>query len=166
VSGPLGGDGNRGGAYPPRVARGRLPRWTGGGPSGHSGKVDESQRWVEFGRWLVEQRERLGLRRRDAAKRAKIPETVWRDLETGRKDSVGGVRLLPTVSAEVLDRVASALEVSQEEVLKRVGRPPVRVDGSAQDVSERLNLSQKIARLSYRDRRILERLVDAMLEED
>ncbi|MGH9205743.1 MAG: helix-turn-helix domain-containing protein, partial [Acidimicrobiales bacterium] len=54
--------------------------------------MDESQRWVEFGRWLTEQRQGLGLRRRDAAKRAQISEAAWRDLETGRKVSVGGIR--------------------------------------------------------------------------
>lgn len=127
--------------------------------------MDESQRWIEFGKWLVEQRERLGLRRREAAKRAKIPEAVWRDLENGHKDTVGGVKLLPSLSADVLDRVAGALELSPDEVLKHVGRPPARLS-DAQETAERLNLSQKIARLTYRDRRLVERLVDEMLEEE
>lgn len=166
MSGASGSGREGNGGYPRRVARAGGPRWTGRGSTGHAGAVDESQRWAEFGRWLVEQRERLGLSRRDAAKRAKVSEAVWRDLETGRKDAVGGVRLLPTLSADVLDRVAEALELPSEEVLKHVGRPPPRTDGSAQDASDRLNLSQKIARLEYRDRRLVERLVDGMLEEE
>ena len=88
----------------------------------HSGSVDESQQWVEFGRWLVEQRKERGLRRRDAARRAKVSEATWRDLETGRKEAVGGIRLLPNPSRDVLERVAGALELPVEDLLARIGR--------------------------------------------
>src|ERR1700691_2275418 len=57
----------------------------------HAGDVDESQQWLEFGRLLTEQRELRGLRRRDAARRAKVSETLWRDLETGRKEAIGAI---------------------------------------------------------------------------
>jgi transcriptional regulator with XRE-family HTH domain len=133
--------------------------------------VDESRQWVEFGRWLVEQREERGLRRRDAARRAKISEALWRDLETGRKEAIGGIRLLPNPSQDVLERVAGALELPVEEVLARVGRatsarrrlapadtPKTDDDGSL--------LSIKLRRLSDRDRILLERLVDTMLEHE
>jgi transcriptional regulator with XRE-family HTH domain len=132
--------------------------------------VDESRQWVEFGRWLVEQREERGLRRRDAARRAKISEALWRDLETGRKEAIGGIRLLPNPSQDVLERVATALEVPIEEVLARVGRatsarrvlapdaPKTDDDGSL--------LAIKMRRISDRDRILLERLVDAMLEHE
>ena len=132
--------------------------------------MDESQQWVEFGRWLAEQREQRGLRRRDAARRAKVSETLWRDLETGRKEAIGAIRLLPNPSADVLERVAAALEVPVEDVLARIGRParqprssvprsgtsPVEDDGSL--------LGVKLRRLSERDRALVERLVDGMLE--
>lgn len=136
----------------------------------HSGHVDESRQWVEFGRWLVEQREERGLRRRDAARRAKISEALWRDLETGRKEAIGGIRLLPNPSQDVLERVAVALEVPIEEVLARVGRatsarrvlapdlPKADDDGSL--------LSIKLRRISDRDRILIERLVDGMLEHE
>jgi transcriptional regulator with XRE-family HTH domain len=132
--------------------------------------VDESRQWVEFGRWLVEQREERGLRRRDAARRAKISEALWRDLETGRKEAIGGIRLLPNPSQDVLERVAVALEVPIEEVLARVGRatsarrvlapdlPKADDDGSL--------LSIKLRRISDRDRILIERLVDGMLEHE
>ncbi len=133
--------------------------------------MDESRQWVEFGRWLVEQREERGLRRRDAARRAKISEALWRDLETGRKEAIGGIRLLPNPSHDVLERVASALELPVEDVLARVGRatsgrrrlapadaPKTDDDGSL--------LSIKLRRLSERDRILLERLVDAMIEQE
>lgn len=138
----------------------------------HSGDVDESQQWEEFGRWLAEQREERGLRRRDAARKAKISESLWRDLETGRKEAIGGIRLLPNPSHDVLNRVASALELPVEDLLARTGRttagrssvgraltsnePRLEDDGSL--------LSLKLRRLSDRDRQIVERIVDLMLE--
>ncbi|HXQ43966.1 MAG TPA: helix-turn-helix domain-containing protein [Acidimicrobiales bacterium] len=133
--------------------------------------MDESRQWVEFGRWLVEQREERGLRRRDAARRAKISEALWRDLETGRKEAIGGIRLLPNPSQDVLERVASALELPVEDVLARVGRATASrrrlapADAPKADDDGSL-LSIKLRRLSERDRILLERLVDAMIEEE
>ncbi len=134
--------------------------------------MDESRQWVEFGRWLVEQREERGLRRRDAARRAKISEALWRDLETGHKEAIGGIRLLPNPSQDVLERVAAALEIPVEDVLARVGRatagrrsllPATDVAKSDEDGSL---LSTKLRRLSDRDRILVERLVDGMLEHE
>src|SRR5580658_9626066 len=143
----------------PRSKVGGGTRLDSGGGNRHAGPVDESRQWVEFGRWLVEQREERGLRRRDAARRAKISEALWRDLETGRKEAIGGIRLLPNPSHDVLERVAGALELPVEEVLARVGRatsarrlvsntPKADDDGSL--------LSIKLRRLSERDRALLE----------
>jgi transcriptional regulator with XRE-family HTH domain len=151
-----------------RVTRDRLdarPR------NRHAGGVDESQQWVEFGRWLVEQREQRGLRRRDAARRAKVSETLWRDLETGRKEAIGAIRLLPNPSADVLERVAAALELPVEDVLARIGRPArqqrpssVPRSGSSPAEDDGSLLGVKLRRLSERDRALVERLVDGMLE--
>lgn len=153
--------------------------------------MDESRQWVEFGRWLVEQREERGLRRREAAKRAKVPETTWRDLETGRKKSIGGIRLLPNPSNEVLERVAGALELPLEDVLARVGSA---AGGSGRNTAGRAGTSRsangrgrsdgddgassggdpgeldeagivaKLRRLSERDRDLVVQLVDSMLQ--
>jgi transcriptional regulator with XRE-family HTH domain len=132
--------------------------------------VDESQQWVEFGRWLVEQREQRGLRRRDAARRAKVSETLWRDLETGRKEAIGAIRLLPNPSADVLERVAGALEVPVEDVLARIGRPARHSTGTTPGTprpdDDGSLLGVKLRRLSERDRTVVERLVDAMLEHE
>jgi transcriptional regulator with XRE-family HTH domain len=135
--------------------------------------VDESQQWVQFGRWLVEQREQLGLRRREAARRAKISESAWRDLETGRKEAIGGIRLLPNHRHDVLTRVAEALEVPVADVLARIGRPTrssraivaAAADGH-RDEEEGSLLALKLRRLSDRDRALVERLVDSMLESE
>jgi transcriptional regulator with XRE-family HTH domain len=135
--------------------------------------VDESQQWVEFGRWLAEQREQRGLRRRDAARRAKVSESLWRDLETGRKEAIGAIRLLPNPSADVLERVAGALELPVEDVLARIGRParPTRASadstsGGSRSEDEGSLLAVKLRRLSDRDRTLVERLVDAMIEHE
>jgi transcriptional regulator with XRE-family HTH domain len=135
--------------------------------------VDESQQWVAFGKWLAEQREHKGLRRREAARRAKVSEAVWRDLETGRKQAIGGIRLLPNPSQAVLERVATALDVPLEEVLAKAGRSTngSRPARSGPDTSPRPDLDSstlglKLRRLGDRDRIVVERLVDAMLEHD
>jgi transcriptional regulator with XRE-family HTH domain len=147
--------------------------------------VDESRQWAEFGRWLVEQREQAGLRRRDAARKAKVSEAVWRDLETGRKPSVSGIRLLPNPSRAILERIAAVLDVPVEELVARSGRPNgarragageagTRVGAAAGDVGSTSqsadpatsSLVGKIRRLGERDLLVVERLVDAMLEDD
>lgn len=135
--------------------------------------MDESRQWVEFGRWLAEQREQRGLRRREAARRAKVSEAQWRDLETGRKEAVGGIRLLPNPSTEVLERVAGVLELPIEELLSRVGRPQrpalSAVPGSHNGESPSPNgapLQSKLRRLSPRDRAVVEGLVDLLIDND
>ena len=147
--------------------------WTHARETGTLAAVDESQQWAEFGRWLADQREQRGLRRRDAARRAKVPESLWRDLETGRKEAIGAIRLLPNPSADVLERVAGALDLPLEDVLARIGRPAhrprphnnVAVDGPRLDDDGSL-LAVKLRRLSDRDRTVVERLVDAMIENE
>jgi transcriptional regulator with XRE-family HTH domain len=137
--------------------------------------VDESRQWVEFGRWLAELREERGLRRRDAAKRAKVSESLWRDLETGRKEAIGGIRLLPNPSKDVLERVAEVLEVPVEDLLARIGRPassaPKLVahpssNGGVAVSGDGAVLAAKLRRLSERDRVLVEGLVDSMLERE
>jgi transcriptional regulator with XRE-family HTH domain len=131
--------------------------------------VDESQQWVLFGRWLVELREQKGLRRREAAKLAKVSEATWRDLETGKKAAVGGIRLLPNPSHDVLERVAGALDVPVEDLLARIGRPSSarrRPASPSRSEDEGSLLSVKLRRLSERDRMLVELLVDSMLENE
>ncbi len=126
--------------------------------------------WVDFGHFLVEQREALGLRRREAAKRARIPESEWKALEQGRREEFGGVRVLPNPSPEVLARVASALEVPVEELLHRIGPRPQATPGVGDEVAddstpdaEATTLARRIARLSVEDRRLIAALIDRLL---
>lgn len=129
--------------------------------------MNEAERWVEFGSFLRQQRDKVGLSRREAARRSKVPESTWRDLETGQKTSYGaGVRVLPNPGAEVLDKMAKVLELAPEELTRHVGRLTSKAKSTtataARDGSNLL--AQKIARLDARDRRLVESLVDQMLE--
>jgi transcriptional regulator with XRE-family HTH domain len=128
--------------------------------------VNEAERWVEFGIFLRQQRDKVGLSRREAARRSKVPESTWKDLETGQKTSYGGVRVLPNPGADVLAKMATVLELSPEELTRHVGRLGTKPkSGSAASSKDGVSaLTQKFARLSERDRRVVEALVDQMLE--
>jgi transcriptional regulator with XRE-family HTH domain len=129
--------------------------------------VNEAERWVEFGVFLRQQRDKVGLSRREAARRSKVPESTWKDLETGQKTSYGGVRVLPNPGAEVLAKMAKVLELEPEELSRHVGRVGTKTR-SATSVAARDGVSaltQKIARLNDRDRRLVESMVDQMLEQ-
>jgi len=129
--------------------------------------VNEAERWVEFGVYLRQQRDKVGLSRREAAKRSKVPESTWRDLETGAKNSYGGVRVLPNPGADVLEKMAGVLEITPEELTRHVGRLSSRSKSkSASPTNSSSPLAQKIARLDQRDQRLVETLVDQMLEQE
>jgi transcriptional regulator with XRE-family HTH domain len=129
--------------------------------------VNEAERWVEFGVYLRQQRDKVGLSRREAAKQSKVPESTWKDLENGAKTSYGGVRVLPNPAPEILAKIAGVLELSPEELGRHVGRLTKTRSASTSASKDGANaLTQKIARLSERDRRLVESLVDQMLERD
>ena len=127
--------------------------------------MNEAERWVEFGIFLRQQRDKVGLSRREAARRSKVPESTWKDLETGQKTSYGGVRVLPNPGAEVLAKMAKVLELEPEELSKHVGRLGSKPKSASSATSRDgvTALSQKIARLDDRDRRLVEAMVDQML---
>lgn len=131
--------------------------------------MNEAERWVQFGQYLVEQRQRLGLKRREAAKRAKVPEATWRDLEAGYRNSYsGGVRVLPHPTQEILEAVAQALELTPDELLQHMPRPARRRTTAARTApaDDAAPLARKIARLSERDRRLVEQIVDLMIDDE
>ena len=128
--------------------------------------VNEAERWVEFGTYLREQRDKAGLSRRDAARRSKVPEATWKDLETGHKNSYGGVRVLPNPGSEILERIAKVLDLSPEELNRHVGRLTNKAKAAAGNTQKgnTTPLAQKVTRLGDRDRRLIESLVDQMLD--
>lgn len=136
--------------------------------SGNLHGVNEAQRWAEFGRFVTERREELGLGRRAAARKAKLTESTLRALEAGYQTAYGGVRVLPNLTAEELDGLAAALEVDADELRDRLGRPaPHLVDAShARDADDAgtVALARRIAGLDERDRQLVDALVDRLLE--
>ena len=129
--------------------------------------MNEAERWIEFGVYLRQQRDNVGLSRREAARRSKVPEATWKDLENGAKTSYGGVRVLPNPGPEVLEKMATVLELTPEELTRHVGRLTKTRSASTSTARDGANaLTQKIARLNDRDRRLVESLVDQMLERD
>jgi transcriptional regulator with XRE-family HTH domain len=134
--------------------------------NGRVASVGRAPDWVDFGHFLIEQREALGLRRREAAKRARMPEAEWKALELGYRDEFGGVRVLPNPGPELLARVAHALELPVEELTGRIGphpEPPATgADDSVAD-AETTALARRIARLPVEDQRLIAALLDRLL---
>jgi transcriptional regulator with XRE-family HTH domain len=135
--------------------------------SGNLHGVNEAQRWAEFGRFVTERREELGLGRRAAAKKAKLTESTLRALEAGYQTAYGGVRVLPNLTPDELDGLAAALEVDADDLHARLGRPaPHLVDATrAEDEPDGRTsaLARRIARLDERDRQLVAVLVDRLL---
>ncbi len=129
--------------------------------------MNEAERWVEFGLFLRQQRDKVGLSRREAARRSKVPESTWKDLETGQKTSYGGVRVLPNPGADVLAKMATVIELEPEELTRHVGRATTKGRAASPSTPRDgvTHLAQKIARLDDRDRRLVESIVNQMLEE-
>lgn len=139
---------------------------TSGARGGNLLTMHEAQRWTEFGHFLVEQRERLGLRRRDAAKRAKMSEHDWRALEIGYREEFGGVRVLPNPAADVLERMARALELPVDELVSRIGpRPTPAPAESHGDDAETTVLARRIGRLRMEDRQLIAALIERLLRD-
>jgi hypothetical protein len=74
--------------------------------------------------------------------------------------------VLPNPGIEVMAKIAKVLELSPEELNRHVGRLTNKArpasGGSSRDGAT--PLAQKIARLGDRDKRLIESLVDQMLE--
>lgn len=124
----------------------------------------EHERWTEFGAWLAGRRTSAGLRVRDAAKRAGLPESEWRMLESGFRE-VGGVRVLPNPGTEVLARVAEVLGVPVEDVLRQLEQPVVRPVTEREPDDGARRLAERFRRLSPADRHLVEQLVERMLRD-
>ena len=135
--------------------------------SGNLHGVNEAQRWAEFGRFVAERREHLSLNRRATAKKAKLPESTLRALESGYQTAYGGVRVLPNLTTDELQRLADALEIEATELRARLGRAAPRlVGGSEQADSRTTSLARRIARLDDADRQLVEILVQRLSQHD
>ena len=119
------------------------------------------KRWALIGSYLRIGRERAHLSKRAAARRAGISEGLWRHLEAGVKQ-LHGVAVLPNPRSENLVAAAQAVGQDPRVIFRAIGRAagPIPEFEPADD-----SLQARIDRLNYRDRQLVEQLVDSMLQQ-
>lgn len=102
---------------------------------------------------------------REAARRANLSEITWRNYESGIKLLAKGVTAPVNPRDDKLEAAAKAVGLDPAVVFTIAGRP---YDGALSPPEDPppAALSGKISRLSERDRRAVERLVDEMLGPD
>ncbi|GEM_PF-2436263 len=116
--------------------------------------------WRTVAETLGAARKRLKLSKRQAARRAGISEGTWRQLERGPTFEGGSVYVNQT-RPENLYAAARAVGVDPKIVFGAFNEEvPEGLDFTPYDD----RLARKIARLDVRDRDIVERLVDSMLD--
>ncbi|MCU1647113.1 MAG: hypothetical protein JWN03_7388 [Nocardia sp.] len=81
----------------------------------------------EFGRRVEAARETAGLSKREAAKRAGISESRWRQLEAGH-ETVRGQTYPVKTTPETVAHIADAVGASREELLEAAGFDPAMAD--------------------------------------
>lgn len=113
---------------------------------------------------LGQARRALKISKREAARRAGISEITWRTYETGMRQVTSDYHVPVSPRDDKLEAAAKAVELDPAVVFKIAGRP---YDGALSPAPAAdgppAALSGKISRLSERDRRAVERLVDEML---
>ena len=114
--------------------------------------------WIGVGEYIGEHRRRLGLSKNEAARRARVSNTTWRQLEAGQNDH-------PT--DETLVRMARALLLDPSEIMRRCHRRQVEVAG-VRDLPPLgppvalLEVLESDRRLDPRARRVLMELYDLL----
>lgn len=116
---------------------------------------EEEQQWKSLGLALTIARQRLGLSKREAARRAGLSDGAWRHLEAGSKD-VYGRTVLPNPRPENLVSAAQAVGMRPEKAFLIVGRqaPGVGIDPATED-----ELAAEIRKLGEADRHLVEQLI-------
>lgn len=122
----------------------------------------DARAWHGIGRRLYLGRKHHQISKREAARRAGVSEALWRLLEDGGR-MVDGRWVIPNPRPENLLGVVRAVGLNPESEFREADLPlpPSYVRETHDD-----RLAHKITHLSDRDRRIVERLVDAMLNPD
>lgn len=114
---------------------------------------------------LGQARRALKLSKREAARRAGISEITWRTYENGVRQVTSDYQVPVSPRDDKLEAAAKAVGLDPAVVFALAGRP---YDGALSPTpdAQPAALSGKIGRLSERDRRAVERLVDEMLGPD
>jgi transcriptional regulator with XRE-family HTH domain len=119
----------------------------------------EANAWHFVGRRLYQGRKRFQISKREAARRAGISESLWRQLEAGGRE-VAGTVVLPNPRPENLYAAIRAVDEDPYVLFEDVGmQVPEGLDGPTAGSP----LAEKVSRLNDRDRAIVEQLVDSML---
>ena len=106
-------------------------------------------------------RKRLGISKREAARRAGISEGTWRQLERG-PTLQGGVVYVNQTRPENLYAAARGVGLDPKIVFAAIGEDvPEGIEFTPYDD----RLAKKISKLGIRDRDIVERMVDSMLDD-
>jgi hypothetical protein len=117
--------------------------------------------WAFIGSYLRTGREEERLSMRAAATRAGISDSLWRHLEAGER-WIHGDLVFPNSSDRNLIAAAHAVYLDPRVILRTLGRPYHHLPriGGPEDT-----LAPKLQRLNPRDRQIIERMIDSMLDE-
>jgi transcriptional regulator with XRE-family HTH domain len=122
--------------------------------------MPETVAWRFVAETLTAARLRLRLSKRQAARRAGISEGTWRQLEKG-PEFMNGVLYTNNTRPENLFAAARAVGVEPKVIFDAFAQEvPAGVDFTPYDD----RLAKKISRLEVRDRDLVERLVDSMMD--
>lgn len=111
--------------------------------------------WNEIGRRLGDARVKLGLSKREAARRSGLSDGAWRHLEAGVK-YVGNAQVFPNPKDENLIAAARAVEIDPTDLFN-LARRPVPKDLIGAPEPERL--LEDLRRLSAMDRDLVAGLI-------
>ena len=140
-----------------------LRRWTTQCSDVSINPVEDKERWAIVGRRLGDARRGLGLSKRAAALAAGISEGLWRQLEAGSRSPMPGVDLAPNPRDENLIAAARAVGVAPDELFYVLGRQPLpAAPGAVRD--SRRSMAEKLARLGPDDLKVIEHMVDRLLD--
>ena len=125
-----------------------------GSPKPQAQRVD----WAGIGAWIGEQRQSLGLSRTEAARRARVSNSTWRQIEAGQN---------PRPTDETLVRIALALRLDPSEMMGRCRRryasiPSIREVAPVGAPLSLLLVLEADARLDERSRRLIMDLYDVL----
>jgi len=113
--------------------------------------------WEAFGQWVEMLRTRSGLAINELAQRAEVSAQWLQDIRKGGRGVYGEWRL-PNPKAEALARLARALDVPVEEMLRRAGRgaiEPEEPGGEAPD-SAAARIRELEERVAQHERQLAE----------
>ena len=122
---------------------------------------DYGEPWRSIGEALFEARKKLQLSKREAADRAKISESFWRQLEAGGK-WIGGKLILPNPRPESFSKVLRAVSIDP---LNLISIPGFTLPHPEEEPWRYRSLYDKLERLTEAKVQLIESLVDALLEQ-